>query len=78
MQWIGRGTKQGTVEDIAKVSGVLSAIAEGVTTPDAVWPDRVSAPAGPAPPPQRAPRPPEAPPSTDIPDGPESGSEDSR
>lgn len=58
VQWIGRGTKQWTVEDLAKITGVLTAIAEGVTTPQAVWPDRTPAPPAPPPPPRKREEPP--------------------
>lgn len=66
-QWVGRGERAWTVEDLAKITGVLTAVVDGVISADSMWPDRVSAPPAPPPPP---PARNETPPPADIPDGP--------
>lgn len=68
VQWIGRGEKKWTVEDLARITGVLTAIVDGVISADQMWPDRTSAPPAPPPPPPQQRQ--QAPPPAEIPDGP--------
>lgn len=73
VRWIGRGEKSWTDEDLARISGALTAVVEGVTRADTIWPEE----APPAPPPPRKgnPRPEPEP----DPPAPEAGeSEDSK
>jgi len=68
VRWIGRGVRSWMPEDIARISGALTAIAEGVTTAAAIWPDEVMADGPPPPAPRKAKReepPPAEPPADD-------------
>lgn len=49
--WVGRGDKAWNAEDMARITGALTAITEGVVRADAIWPD----PAQAAGPPRQAP-----------------------